>query len=452
MLDAVRYELLRRSLQLGLVSSSFSITGLDFLWSPGFLSIFDGKFWLPSKMELCLVITICCCLMQTVGPASALLLIPTATWLEAGHVQYYLGGTEDQLWPSRLTMNHTGPSVCQRSPMSSLSICPFGGLQTLALEFQADGARTGFEILLEDNQNTRHLWGHSPTYIMSAPQQQCNETFALTARSDVGVMMNDLDWKYDIARSFATGRNKRLNDFLVNRLEIAQSKVPTGRAVCGPFINLVDASTTIPFPVLAQNQPWRGVTTTGSSPDGDLLNISVKSLPDMRCLSTLNCARAKWITLPDDFGAASAGVAFVSSNATYAVARGCTVDANWATGQTYRQQYTLLRAFMAHAGKQGLFVESRYSPRDPTDFFDPAYHPWYGNTIVADQDWLDTVFPVYNGTTQAREENLTIFETLLQPLLADPALTVSTDNGVAWTARTNLEYVSMRDGNLSDRH
>lgn len=437
-LDAVRYEVLHKGLNLGLLNSSFSVAGLNFLWSQGFLSAFDGKYWVPTRIWIFSVITFCCILVSTVGPASALLLIPSSVWQTSGRTEFYLGGTEDQLWPSRLTIDHTGPNICLDSPPRLLAVCPFGGLQRLADRLQ-NPVLTGFEIALDDQGVPRTINGHAPAYGLAAHQQASNETWAWAVRGDASLMMNDLGHKYSIAQSFATGRNRHLRDFVNGGHQVSESRIPVGRAVCGPPIEIRNDTRTLPFPILARNHQWRDISFGLDQTWGPVADFQVEDLQKLDRTTEANRARAKWVVLTSEFGAATAGTAFVSYNSTHAVGRGCTIDCRWAVGQTFRERNTLLGAYSSHIGKPVQLSGNTYWPPGYTDFFDPNWLPWYGDTIKVDQAWLDAAFPVYVETSDGHSVNLTTFDTLLQPVVANPSLTMSADPATAWSALLSLE-------------
>ena len=168
--------------------------------------------------------------------------------------------------------------------------------------------------------------GHSPTFGAGPGQQASNHTWPWTVRGDVALLMNDMGYKYDIARSLATGRSKRLNDFVAGTLQISESRIPVGRAVCGPPVAIGNNTRTLPFPVLSRDSQWRN-TSYGLGPNwGPTEGFQVDNLRELSLAADVHVARAKWVALTSDFGTATAGVAFVSSNATYAVGRRCTVD------------------------------------------------------------------------------------------------------------------------------
>lgn len=150
-LDLVRYELLHEGLNLGLLVSSFSMVGLNFLWSPEMLSIFKASYTKRKRIWLFSVITICCSLTAVVGPASALLLVPDQAWKSYGWTEFYLGGTDADLWPAKLTARHAGPKKCLQPGNTTLTICPAGGYQMVSARLQKD-PDTAYTIYLQDAQ------------------------------------------------------------------------------------------------------------------------------------------------------------------------------------------------------------------------------------------------------------------------------------------------------------
>ena len=55
-------------------------------------------------------------------------------WVPSGSAEFYLGGTEDSLWPQYLTSDNIGLIVCM-DPSTKDSTCLHGGLEDLKILF-----------------------------------------------------------------------------------------------------------------------------------------------------------------------------------------------------------------------------------------------------------------------------------------------------------------------------
>lgn len=135
-LHYVQYELLHgRGVPLGSFLASFQITYLGTLWSPSlWATAFAGvskarRFLLVSIIVLALIVG------ATVGPASAILMVPSLdywnhTSMRSDGPRFFIGTNESNLWPD--VINTTNFPVDCNSTINPLpEYCPLGGLSTL---------------------------------------------------------------------------------------------------------------------------------------------------------------------------------------------------------------------------------------------------------------------------------------------------------------------------------
>lgn len=125
---------------------------------------------------------------------------------------------------------------------------------------------------------------------------------------------------------------------------ITQGQIPVGRTVCGPPIVIEDDTKVLLFPVPASNHKWHTIASGSEQGGGPLRDFTVGGLQRIDTITKSTQTRAKWFALGPEFGAATAGVAVVSQNATAAVGRGCTLDVRWALGQTCNKRNIILNA------------------------------------------------------------------------------------------------------------
>lgn len=442
-MHAIRYELINTGLSLGILHSNFALTGLNYLWSQEFWSVLTELSWNKRRLVLCLFIVGCCVLASVVGPASALLLIPSAAWQETGRTEYYLGGDEAELWPQRLSKDFVGPEGCLEPGNQTLEACLSGGMsRLLALFQQRQWVRNGYKVAMDDVNERQTITGFLPNYddpLYNNSNHFAQETWALAARGDVSWSMNNLDDTYRISRQHASGLRRRLLDYVGDGLQISETKLPVGRVICGPMTPLSNDAMALSFPVLTSDQEWQPATLNPYDSSGPIADLHIEDLPSLFNTTTEDQARAKLVTLPQEFGSTTAGVVFVSSNSTYAVGRGCSVDFRWAVGQVHRESYSFLGLYTSHLGPPGKFSGNIYQSPNYQDFFHPYYQLSDVPTITADQIWLDTVFPISNYPSLDQGPDFTTFEILLQYFLADPGLTMSGNEALAWQSRLSLE-------------
>lgn len=409
MLDVIRFQLVRDGISLGLLSSGFSVVGLNFLWSPEFLSIIRTRLSVLTKIWLGCVIVTACVLISVVGPASALLFTPTQVWKQSARAEFYVGGNEQQLWPTHLTSNHTGPAICQQNPSSALYSCPYGGYRSL---FNTLGQlpSPAFQVILSDWSVRREMKGR--TYSYPAGVAESAETWAYTSRCDVASLLNDMNYKYAIAQSYATGRNRRLRDFNSGSYYITEEKIPVGRSVCGPSVVIQNDTRALPFPVLDPDRAWRNKSLGPFQTQGKVEYFPIANLLHTNTTQS-NQISSKWLALNSTFGAATAGLVIMAQNDTTTVGRTCTLDCRWALGQTFLRPSTTFATFEVQLGKPSKLNGNVYLGADYADFFDPAVRPWYGETIKADQQWLDAISPKFISTDDGTGYNISAFDALL---------------------------------------
>ena len=98
----VRYELsLGQGLPFGALFSGLQVSQASYLWSTEFWgSINSTNISYKRKMGMAVIITIAILLAATVGPSSAILLIPRLEYWPAGSTDVWINITAAQLWPN----------------------------------------------------------------------------------------------------------------------------------------------------------------------------------------------------------------------------------------------------------------------------------------------------------------------------------------------------------------
>ena len=98
----VRYELsLGQGLPFGALFSGLQVSQASYLWSMEFWgSIYSTNISLRRKIFMAVTIIIAIFLAATVGPSSAILLIPRLDYWPAGSTDIWLNVTASELWPN----------------------------------------------------------------------------------------------------------------------------------------------------------------------------------------------------------------------------------------------------------------------------------------------------------------------------------------------------------------
>ena len=97
----VRYELsLGQGLPFGALFSGLQVSQASYLWSTEFWgSIYSTSIPSKRKMGMAVIIVIAIFLAATVGPSSAILLIPRLEYWPAGSTDIWMNITAAELWP-----------------------------------------------------------------------------------------------------------------------------------------------------------------------------------------------------------------------------------------------------------------------------------------------------------------------------------------------------------------
>lgn len=443
MLDVVRYQLLHEGINLGLLTSSFSIMGLNFLWSPNLLSIFFTDYTWRKRLFLLGFIITCCVMTSVVGPASALLFVPTQVWKSYGWTNFNLGGTDERRWPRRLTIEHVGPPACRDPDRMLMMVCPAGGFNTLYPRL-IRSPEVNFDIPIHDARYTRLIRVKTPWFNKNFTEQTTDETWVLTSRSDVTFMMQDLSYVHGGLKEIATGRRRRLRDFVDGGYMISESKIPVGRTVCGPPRVIDNGTKSLPFPILEPDHVWRNLSTISPNENwGPTKEHDVEDLNSFHARKNkVTQARTVWVPLGAEYGAATAGLVVISQNMYLTVGRACTLDFRWASGQVYVVSGSILGAFETEIGpkKRPTNSENQYHRLETGQFMDPRLAPHLGPTIKADKDWLDNIFPKYINTTEPDGYNMTTLEYMIDSTTASwPDYVISNETGISYGVLSQVE-------------
>jgi len=409
--DALRYQLTRDGVNFGLLGSAFSFTGLNFLWSQEFCSAIYSAIRNPSpprsKIPFLLLLFICCCLAAIVGPASALLFLPSKAWLSTGSTEFYLAGNESQLWPQHLTLIDSDPQDC-KNEFGETYYCLHAAWSAMRGYVTPQGASRRL-VSLTDASTPRTMWIWRPY------DENCGtDSWSSTPHSATAYLGLSMDGSHDRAFKFAKGRGRRLRDATEGYYTRIKGRVPLVRVVCAPFKHVSPTEPAVYFPVLNENEDWRYNSRPGKFKE---LNISAP---------TLTRVNITWVSLPLGFGTTTGGLAYITSNANTTVGSGCSIDARWAQGEINAHGNIGERVWQAIIGDPGL--PNGISFRNPPQvrFFKLGMKEYLGHTLTADLNFLQALskpthqaYNSLNGTDGASTPYTTLEMLLLNTRLWD---------------------------------
>lgn len=183
-----------------------------------------------AKTFLGMTLLLCCILATTVGPASAILFLPIKVWVPAASSEFYLMGSESDLYPQKLTANHSGPEYCQIYPYKFTPPCLHSGWRALFSDAEIYGNVFHFFTFNVPSRPPRAIMGLVPVY----DDPDFIETSAVGITLPLALRMLDLRNKNAIAWGYAKGRSRRLRDFVDSGggYAFAEGKMPVIRTIC----------------------------------------------------------------------------------------------------------------------------------------------------------------------------------------------------------------------------
>ena len=200
--DIVGIQLLSGAsgLPLGLLTSKQSFTEVQYLLSPQFRCGLAGYPWRERwrvRIAFGLFIIASFVISILAGPSVALLVIPSLrTNFPGGGASLWLWGDEDSLWPSKLTIAHTGPSQCASPNVTTLdsealdyTYCIWGGYSALSEFFKQSHGLIPGNFTYQDGILNRDVALHpNSADRVGGPAVP---SFVYTAHLAVGIMLKN---------------------------------------------------------------------------------------------------------------------------------------------------------------------------------------------------------------------------------------------------------------------
>lgn len=405
--DAIRYQLINNELEFALLPSAFQFSTASFLWSQGFLATLRQPPYPLRKVAFLFLLIICILLGAIAGPASALLFIPTQGWLDAGSTDFYLRGSESDLWPQHLTTDLIAPE-CLGSRLSLSVKCPGGGWE---------GVREGYHYAGADEDwrwDTFALDHKDPRIIHTFDHRNSNSSHDYgvwsiaphLATANVATLVHD---HHNKAWLHATGMKRKIRDAGV-WMAITDGKHPVVRTSCGPNVQVTGEDIKLPFPII-KDYIWNMETgfKQWDIKAEWILPKSNESLPrdDTTILHTT------WVAPPEGNGEATAGLIVALVNDTTTVVRACAIDARWSGGAIEVHHGSYLNSYLTHLDtqlppKELLFGMPYYRLPPPE-----GANSTLSKTITADPGWVESIAPHTVQEIHGIEGSITNFEEML---------------------------------------
>lgn len=452
-ISLIQHELLRgQGLPLGSLFAGFQIADLSYLVSPAFWGATIAHEQRTLYRFLVMLIATSAILGALVGPASAILMLPSLGWWDigaskartllefAGYTQLYLDASESTLWPSRITVENFMPSNCHSSITDVPVNCPAGGLSNiLALSPPLfDTSNTTMQIPATLNETVAFerflgavIAGYTckrcsvPSLSLYAMDTQTTSTAIDAALSTIALAES---------RDFGSGG--------VSRLKVS---LPLGKKPYAPHVRSFCALGTL----TASGIVWQGVTATEQPPSSDLasrelvfplangtiLLRNASPLLQLREASIPN-STSMWFDFPElqNF-APSIGMASMTRwPGDVSVISSCSIYADWQTLEVYVDPQTdnyIHTPDVPDIGSQQLeLVLAGFE-----DGAVPPAVPPFGNdykAVAFDLDWADLALSP-NRTLDLPSDNFqsTISRCIIASmLLADAMARLGTDADV----------------------
>ena len=110
------------------ISGTFMFSSLSYFWSPELWGSFQSELSPSAKIRIFGILILSGLLAVTIGPSTAVLLIPKDQDWNAGGSDIYLRGSPEEVWPSQVGFSPLGVEPFCSSPNAiNYAVCPSGG-------------------------------------------------------------------------------------------------------------------------------------------------------------------------------------------------------------------------------------------------------------------------------------------------------------------------------------
>ncbi|KAL8947621.1 MAG: hypothetical protein Q9222_006119 [Ikaeria aurantiellina] len=426
-----------RALPIGALLSGLQLTQLSYLWSMELWGIASSNIPLRRRLGIIMVIIVTVSLASTVGPSSAILLIPNLSYWPAGSTHIWMNITADDLWPSKLDGTML-PASCSQAPNVS-SICPASEWQSVSEylslangiippSFLGPYTVSPYSVQLTGQGSLRqliiqhHIYdNHSAPYDRAAAQ-------ATTQQGAVADALSATSSLWDIALQSSDSPFYDQRDAVQSI--VANNYQPYTLASCGADI-IKDETDDRPvaFPIPPGSSPEMLNQADVTDQILQMFAIVYPGISRSDILKTPGSKsdyRVKWVELPEDpFNGSSIGAVILqpTSNQTQGILL-CNIAAGWGVSSMNMSSSpaasgTGLASSSIYDPDSTLPTASDYSRRiaDAVLTFDLPLYPQ--RKINISQSWAEYLNPQIPGS------DTTVMNTLMSRKLADQDDTTS---------------------------
>ncbi len=394
-LYTVRNELVSEGgLPFGALVSGLSISQLSYLWSIEFwASITASKFPWVRRVRLFVIVVICILLAATVGPSSAIAMIPRLGNWPAGRTHIWFNGTQSQLFPTNISADDID-TACINSSMVPISDgCPSAGWQDIAvlapffrydfgpsasnwpnvdvLFFSALGLPSSIQLAGKDSLRS--------LYLCTPLGNQCVDSVATTQHAAVANALETLGVLWIDAVHRFEGNPGRISDYItvVHTTETLQPFVAVNCEGVRGLIGGPDDELPISFAAGLPNSTW-------NRPGGYEAQVNITSPSRLDILNTPgdpSVPRVVFVDLPSStFNDTTLGAIILDPTSPENYSQPfttCLIGAGWGQSNmnaTEHRSFQALDKSVASTGFQDAYEEDITVPYFFTDFpLQPVY-------------------------------------------------------------------------------
>lgn len=407
LLHLLRRELLGDGVPIGLLGSGIWFSSFGAFFSSSFLGSVNWArrpiSW--TRIQFYITLITCGSLAATIGPVTAILMLPRMQHYPAGGASFYMNGSDTDLWPPIMSSS-SELDLCKLSNATEYPVCPSAGYASVAAtlrNFRYDSfcSSIGQQYAplcqargAEGTRQIDHFVVRSPSNMMPSV---LNGMRQLHEEGGVSIMqphMATITWMQELINRWvvATSETNTLSTAQIQwAYDIAargSATNPVARVRCAPAQTLTADATNAEFPWLltdtsADINNWAS-TARSASIEG--INRTHSS-----------SLRAQWIHLPtDSFGDTGIGlnttgllVELPWTNDTR-LAFGCAITASWYNITVRSQRSTAYSAWSTTFGSNMNFKT----------YFDPILARSGTRPITLDSSWLNLLSAPSSSSSQ----------------------------------------------------
>ncbi|MCJ1340178.1 hypothetical protein MMC09_005472 [Bachmanniomyces sp. S44760] len=326
----IRKELvLGKGVPLGAIGGVFMFSSLSYFWSPELWGSLRSNLPSSAKVRIYGILVLSGLLAATIGPSTAVLLIPKDQDWNAGGSNIYIRGSADEVWPSQI-----GSEVelfCARSNATSYGVCPSGGYISMLSYRTAAFQRHNLRDIQQNISS--FVFGSTSILVPSILNQMSEvslmgnwrsfacETSLTGVHGAEAIYLSQLlrDWHQIVLSIPYAPLTTSTSEYKYTKklTGTISSRVPVVRVACSDAQNVSNANNQIDFPFLPNHGCWSSTK-----------KFEYKDLNQ----SSSNIMRTTWVSLPERFGRVSTGLLFEAPWVydSSRIVLGCSVDARWA--------------------------------------------------------------------------------------------------------------------------